>query len=102
VTTSGRRGCRVAARSSFQIDISEIVVHEADEPDAVIDFLDSEFLACKHGGDVDLLRCMSTQASPIIPVLHASGSPITTRFKIIATDLDPKELPPGLTLPELE
>ena len=23
-------------------------------------------------------------------------------FKIIATDLDPKELPPGLTLPELE
>jgi Raf kinase inhibitor-like YbhB/YbcL family protein len=30
------------------------------------------------------------------------GSPHHYTFKIIATDLDPKELPPGLTLPELE
>jgi Raf kinase inhibitor-like YbhB/YbcL family protein len=29
------------------------------------------------------------------------GSPHHYTFKIIATDLDPKELPPGLTLPEL-
>ena len=31
-----------------------------------------------------------------------AGSPHHYTFKIIATDLDPKELPPGLTLPELE
>src|SRR5882724_10806762 len=30
------------------------------------------------------------------------GSPHHYTFKIIATDFDPKELPPGLTLPELE
>jgi Raf kinase inhibitor-like YbhB/YbcL family protein len=30
------------------------------------------------------------------------GSPHHYTFKIISTDLDPKELPPGLTLPELE
>src|SRR6267378_838017 len=30
------------------------------------------------------------------------GSPHHYTFKIIATDLDPKELQPGLTLPELE
>ena len=30
------------------------------------------------------------------------GSPHHYTFKIIATDLDPKELPPGLTLPELD
>jgi hypothetical protein len=30
------------------------------------------------------------------------GSPHHYTFKVIATDLDPKELPPGLTLPEFE
>ena len=30
------------------------------------------------------------------------GSPHHYTFKVIATDLDPKELAPGLTLPELE
>ena len=30
------------------------------------------------------------------------GAPHHYTFKVIATDLDPKELPPGLTLPELE
>jgi Raf kinase inhibitor-like YbhB/YbcL family protein len=30
------------------------------------------------------------------------GSPHHYTFRIIATDLDPKELPPGMTLPELE
>src|SRR5258705_8199755 len=49
------------------------------------------------------LRCMSTQgvanySGPCTP----PGSPHHYTFKIIATDLDPKELPPGLTLPELE
>ena len=29
----------------FEVEISEVVVEEGDEPDAVIDFLDAEFLA---------------------------------------------------------
>jgi hypothetical protein len=30
-------------------------VHEADEPNALVDLLDTELLACQHGGDVDPL-----------------------------------------------
>lgn len=37
----------------LEIEISEIVVHEADEPNAVIDFLDAELLTGQHGRDVD-------------------------------------------------
>ena len=36
-------------------------MHEADEPNAVVDFLDAEFLAGQHDGDVDLL---AMQAEP--------------------------------------
>ena len=30
-------------------------MHEADEPNALVDFLDAELLACQHNRDVDLL-----------------------------------------------
>jgi hypothetical protein len=36
-------------------------VHEADEPNAFVDFLDSELLAGQHGRDVDPL---AMQAEP--------------------------------------
>jgi len=39
----------------LQVEVSEIIVHEADKPNAVVDFLDAEFLAGQHGGDVDPL-----------------------------------------------
>jgi hypothetical protein len=39
----------------LQVEISEIIVHEADEPNAFVDFLDAEFLAGHHSGDVDPL-----------------------------------------------
>ena len=39
-------------------------MHEADEPNAVIDLLDAESLAGQHGGDVDPLA-MQAQASAI-------------------------------------
>src|SRR6185312_1736989 len=45
----------------LEVEVSEIVVHEADEPDAVVDFLDAELLAGQHGRDVDLL---AMQAEP--------------------------------------
>jgi hypothetical protein len=36
VTTSGRTGCRGLQGFLFQVDVSEIVVHEGDEPDALV------------------------------------------------------------------
>ena len=33
----------------LQVEVSEIVMHEADEPNAVVDFLDAELLAGQHG-----------------------------------------------------
>src|ERR1700757_2492832 len=53
------RGCKVM----LQIEISEIVVAEADEPDAVVDFPDAEAPACEHGGDVDPLAVQADAAA---------------------------------------
>ena len=39
----------------FEIDEAEIVVQEADDPNAVVDLLDAEALTGEHGRDVDLL-----------------------------------------------
>ena len=36
----------------LQVEVSQIV-HEAGEPNAVVELLDAEFLAGQHGGDVD-------------------------------------------------
>ena len=40
------RGCRVFCSRS---DEAEIVVHEADDPNAVVDLLDAEALTGEHG-----------------------------------------------------
>jgi hypothetical protein len=48
----GPRAERVVERLQgrlLEIEISEIVVHETDEPDAFIDFLDAELLAGQDG-----------------------------------------------------
>ena len=37
----------------LQVEVSKIIVHEAGEPNAVVDFLDTELLTGRHGGDVD-------------------------------------------------
>jgi hypothetical protein len=34
--------------SLLQVEITEIIVHEADEPNALVDFFDSELLAGEH------------------------------------------------------
>jgi hypothetical protein len=39
----------------LQIDEAEIVAHEADDPNAVVDLLDAEPLTGKDGRDVDFL-----------------------------------------------
>ena len=35
--------------AGFVIEVTEIVVHEADEPNVVADLLDADLLAGKHG-----------------------------------------------------
>ena len=37
----------------LQIEVAEIIVHEADEPNALVDFLDAESLTCQDARDVD-------------------------------------------------
>jgi hypothetical protein len=48
--------------SLLQVEISEIVVHESDKPNALVDFLDSELLASQHNGNVDFLA-VQTEAT---------------------------------------
>jgi len=36
------------------VEVSEIVMHEADEPNAVVGLLDSDVLAGKDGAEIDL------------------------------------------------
>ena len=37
----------------LQVDVAEIVMHEAYDPDAVVDLLDADTLTGKHVGEVD-------------------------------------------------
>ena len=54
------RGCRVfCSRSKYP----KIIVHEAGEPNALVDFLDAEFLTGQHGGDVDPLAMQAEPAA---------------------------------------
>ena len=65
VTASCRTGCRGAAGFVFcsRSKYPSIIVDEADEPNALVDFLDAEFLAGHDGGDVDPLRSRPPQRS---------------------------------------
>jgi hypothetical protein len=47
----------------LQVDIVEIVVDEADEPNAVVDFLDAESLTGQHDRDIDLLAVQADAAA---------------------------------------
>jgi hypothetical protein len=39
----------------LQVDITQIVIHEADEPDAVFDFFDADGLASERLAQIDFL-----------------------------------------------
>ena len=47
----------------LEIDEAEIVVHEADDPNAVVDLLDAEALTGEHGRDVDALAMQADAAT---------------------------------------
>ena len=63
MTTSAERVVERLQGFLLQVEVSEIVVHEAGEPNAVIDLLDAEFLASKYGGDVDPLAMQAEAAT---------------------------------------
>ena len=46
-----RKSCSKAVL--LQVDETEIVAHEADEPNALVDLFDAEPLTGKHGRDID-------------------------------------------------
>src|SRR5580692_3924189 len=63
---NGRRAERVVEGLQgllLQVEVSQIVMHEADEPNALVDFLDAKLLACQHRGDVDLLAMKAEPAA---------------------------------------
>ena len=48
----------------LQVEVAEIIVHEACEPNALVDLLDAGSLASQHGGDADPLAMQAeTSAS---------------------------------------
>jgi len=53
------RGCKVFF---LQVEVAEIIVHEAGEPDAVIDLLDAESLASRCAVDTGSLVMMTRLA----------------------------------------
>ena len=67
------RGCKVFL---LQIEVAEIIVHEADEPNALVDFLDAESLTCQDARDVDPLAMQakaSTSGDQNIAVVERMG-----------------------------
>jgi hypothetical protein len=63
VTTSGRTGVKGLQGLLLQIDEAEIVAHEADDPNAFVDFFDSQALAGKDGRDVDAFSVHADSAA---------------------------------------
>ena len=49
--------------SFFQIDIAEIVIHEADQPDAVVDFLNADGLTGQGDAQIDLFAIKAEPAA---------------------------------------
>jgi hypothetical protein len=55
----------------LQIDVTEIIVHEAYEPNAVVDFLDAELLAGRDGRDVDLFPAQADAPQAVTGMLRS-------------------------------
>ena len=50
-------------RFFFQVDVSEVVAHEADQPDPVFDFADADGLSGEGFGKVDFLSVKTDAAT---------------------------------------
>jgi hypothetical protein len=49
--------------SLLQVDIAQIIVDEADEPNSLVDLLDAEALSGKDGGDINFLSVQADAAA---------------------------------------
>jgi hypothetical protein len=49
----------------LQIDIAEIVVHKADQPNAIVDLLDAKGLASEDNRDVDFLAVQAEASAGV-------------------------------------
>jgi hypothetical protein len=59
--------------SLLQVDVTEIVAHEADDPNAIVDFLATESLAGQDGRDVDLFAMHADAAMRPHAVMRSCG-----------------------------
>ena len=56
----------------LQIDITEIIVHKANQPDTVVDLSDAHSLTCERGAEIDFLfenadsSAAGDKSSPIV------------------------------------
>jgi hypothetical protein len=41
--------------SGLQIEVSQIIIHETDQPDVVVDFFDDDGVSCEDLAEIDLL-----------------------------------------------
>ena len=72
-------------------------MHEADEPNAVVDFLDTELLSREHGGEVDPLA-MQAEAAAAASALADEGQPVETAWPYSPLPVTPWT-PPAITTP---
>jgi hypothetical protein len=84
----------------LQINIAEIEIHKTDQPNAVVDLLDTDGLARKGYAEVDLL-VIEAKTSSVITLIRSSR----LRLSICAHGLNPSRvgtlssgLPSGCTL----
>jgi hypothetical protein len=63
----------------LKVDISEIVVHEADEPSAVVGLLEAELLTGEHGRILDLLFVPAGAAAVGLPAQFGTTSILRAR-----------------------
>ena len=49
---------------SFQIEVSQIILHKADQPDLVVDFLDTDGLSSKDLTEIDFFPTQADAPAP--------------------------------------
>jgi len=78
----------------FQIDEAQIVVHEADDPDAFLDLIDAKFLTGKDVGVADALAVQQSASARIKARTRGEPRSLAPRSFIWEVDQDPTSVRP--------
>jgi len=88
-------GCLGAAGFFPQIDVTEIIVHKADQPDTLVDLFDAYSLTCERSAEIYFLfenadpSAVGNQSCPIVERIgEFSDAPILPRGSLIDFDGD--------------